>query len=103
MVKKFISKQFEIAKPCYASSKAVPNFGSLMISFRVHVINQAEKSSILKTIESVKTETLFQRRPMFTYYVSKMISSKMKFEKKNCGLVIKICGINQIKVALFLT
>ena len=48
MVKKFISNQFEIAKPCYVSSKAVPNFGSLMISFRVYVIDQAEKNSILK-------------------------------------------------------
>ena len=48
MVKKFISKQFEIAKTCYASSRAVPNFGSLMISFRVHGFDQAEKHSILK-------------------------------------------------------
>ena len=48
MVKKFISKQFEIAKICYASSKAVPNFGSLMISFRVHGFDQAEKHSVLK-------------------------------------------------------
>ena len=48
MVKKFVSKQFEIVKTCQASSKAVPNFGSLMMSFRVHVIDQAEKDSILK-------------------------------------------------------
>ena len=48
MVKKFTSKQLKIAKTCYASSKAVPHFGSLMISFAVHVIDQAEKQSILK-------------------------------------------------------
>ena len=38
-------KQFEIAKNSYAPCKAVPNYGGLMMSSAVHVINQPQKRS----------------------------------------------------------
>ena len=58
-----------------------------MISFAVHVIDQAKKKNVQISIKSAKTEISFQRRPMLTYYVSKKwLAVKWSSKKKICGL-----------------
>ena len=83
MVKKFTSKQIEIAKKnCYASSKAVPNFGNLIISFAVHVINQPEKTFNSKnTSKTSKLRFCSKKYQLLRIITQKMISCDLKFGK----------------------